>query len=81
MENTFARLNDEKRRMDDDFKARIEGNLTFIAGLRNEIDDSKTILVDRKKQNSDLYLELERQKDTLDHRNVELARVRADFHA
>ena len=67
--------------MDDDYKARIEGNLTFIASLRNEIDDNKAVLTDRKKQNSDLYLELDRQKDALDHRSVEIARLRADFHA
>jgi chromosome segregation ATPase len=81
LENNFARLNEEKRRIDDDYKARIEGNITFIATLRNEIDDNKTVLTDRKKQNSDLYLELERQKDILDHRSVEIARIRADLHA
>ena len=46
--------------MDDDYRVRIEGNLTFISSLRNEIDDNKSVLTDRKKQNSDLYLELER---------------------
>lgn len=81
LENNFARLNEDKRRMDDDYKVRIEGNLTFISSLRNEIDDNKAILTDRKKQNSDLYLELERQKDALDHRSVEIARLRADLHA
>ena len=81
LESTFSRLNEDKRRMDDDYKARIEGNLTFIASLRNEIDDNKSILTDRKKQNSDLYLELEKQKDALDHRSVEIARLRADLHA
>jgi hypothetical protein len=63
LENQFNRLNDEKRRMDDDYKARIDSNLVFIANLRNEIDDQKSVLTDRKKQNSDLYIELERQKD------------------
>ena len=81
MENNFARLNEEKRRIDDDYKGRIEGNINFIATLRNELDDNKTVLTDRKKQNSDLYLELERQKDILDHRSVEIARIRADLHA
>ncbi len=81
LESNFARLNEDKRRIDDDYKGRIEGNLTFISSLRNEIDDNKTILTDRKKQNSDLYLELERQKDALDHRSVEIARLRADLHA
>lgn len=49
MENNFARLNEEKRRMDDDYKSRIDANLTFIASLRNEIDDNKAVLTDRKK--------------------------------
>lgn len=74
-------MNEEKRRIDDDYKGRIEGNLTFIAALRNEIDDSKAVLTDRKKQNCDLYLELERQKDILDQRSIEIARLRADLHA
>jgi hypothetical protein len=67
--------------MDDEYRSRIESNLTFIASLRNEIDDNKGVLTDRKKQNSDLYMELERQKDILDNRQVEIARLRADLHA
>jgi chromosome segregation ATPase len=39
LESHFNRLNDEKRRMDDDYKGRIDANLLFIANLRNEIDD------------------------------------------
>ena len=39
LEAHFNRLNDEKRRMDDDYKSRIDANLLFIANLRNEIDD------------------------------------------
>jgi len=49
LEAHFNRLNDEKRRMDDDYKSRIDSNLLFIANLRNEIDDQKGILTDRKK--------------------------------
>lgn len=79
MEQHFNRLNDEKRRMDDDYKARIETNLVFIANLRNETDDQKGVLTDRKKQNADLYSELERIKDNIDHRNVEVARLRGDL--
>src|SRR5687767_6617974 len=59
LEQNFNRLNDEKRRMDDDYKARIETNLVFIANLRNETDDQKAVLTERKKQNSDLYSDLE----------------------
>ena len=39
LEAQFNKLNEEKRRMDDDYKARIDSNLIFIANLRNEIDD------------------------------------------
>jgi hypothetical protein len=42
-------LNDEKRRVDDDYKARIETNIVFIANLRNEIDDQKGMFTDKKK--------------------------------
>lgn len=65
--------------MDDDYKARIDSNLTFVSTVRSEIDDLKATLTDKKKQNSDLYIELERQKDTLDTRNVDISRLRADL--
>ena len=35
--------------MDDDYKSRIETNLVFVANLRNEIDDQKGALTDKKK--------------------------------
>jgi chromosome segregation ATPase len=72
-------LNDEKRRMDDDYKSRIETNLVFIANLRNEVDDQKGLLTDKKKSNSDLYIELERQKENLDNLNVNISRLRGDL--
>ncbi len=67
--------------MDDDYKARIETNLVFIANLRNEVDDQKAFLTDKKKQNSDLYIELERQKENLDNLNVNISRLRGDLSA
>lgn len=79
LEQNFNRLNDEKRRMDDDYKGRIEANLVFVANLRNEIDDQKGLLTDKKKQNSDLYIELERQKENLDNLNVNISRLRGDL--
>ncbi len=65
--------------MDDDYKGRIEANLVFVANLRNEIDDQKGMLTDKKKQNSDLYIELERQKENLDNLNVNISRLRGDL--
>ena len=79
LEQNFNRLNDEKRRIDDDYKARIESNLVFISNLRNEIDDQKGMLTDKKKQNSDLYLELERQKENLDSLSLNISRIRSDL--
>ena len=65
--------------MDDDYKARIEANLVFIASLRNEVDDQKSFLTDKKKQNSDLYAELERHKENLDNLALNISRIRADL--
>lgn len=30
LEQNFGRLNEDKRRMDEDYKARVDGNLRFI---------------------------------------------------
>jgi len=35
--------------MEDDYKSRVEANINMIATLRQEIDDQKNLLVDRKK--------------------------------
>jgi hypothetical protein len=67
--------------MDDDYKARLEANLVFIANLRNEIDDNKALLGDRRKQNSDFYIELERSKESLDSRSLDISRLRADLQS
>jgi hypothetical protein len=36
-------------------------------------------LVDRKKQNADLYSELDTQKDTLNQRHMEISRLKSDL--
>lgn len=64
--------------MEDDYKSRIEVNINMIAASRQDIDDQKTILVDRKKQNADLFTELDTQKDILNSRHAEIARLRSD---
>ena len=81
MEAHFNRQSEEKRRLDDDYKARLEANLVFIANLRNEIDDNKNLLNDRRKQNSDFYSELERSKESIDARSVEISRLRVDVQS
>ena len=45
--------------MEDDYRSRVEVNINMISTLRQEIDDQKNFLVHRKKQNADLYTELD----------------------
>ena len=49
LEQSFNRVTDEKRRMEDDYRSRVEVNINMISTLRTEIDDQKNFLVDRKK--------------------------------
>ena len=49
LEQNFNRVTDEKRRMEDDYKSRVEVNINMISTLRQEIDDQKNLLIDRKK--------------------------------
>ena len=79
LEQSFNRVTDEKRRMEDDYRSRVEANINMIATLRQEIDDQKNFLVDRKKQNADLYTELDAQKDTLNSRHMEISRLKSDL--
>jgi DNA repair exonuclease SbcCD ATPase subunit len=79
LEQNFNRVTDEKRRMEDDYKSRVEANINMISTLRQEIDDQKNFLVDRKKQNADLYTELDGQKEILNNRHVEIARLKSDL--
>lgn len=39
LEQNFGRLNEDKRRMDEDYKARVDGNIRFIQTLRAEVDE------------------------------------------
>ena len=65
--------------MEDDYKARVEVNINLISTLRQEIGDQKNLLIDRKKQNADLYTELDTQKDILNSRHVEIAKLKSDL--
>lgn len=55
LEQNFNKLNEEKRRMDDDYKARIETHLVTISTVRAEIDDGKLTLAERNQANASLY--------------------------
>lgn len=65
--------------MEEDYKNRVEVNINMISTLRQEIDDQKSFLIDRKKQNADLYTELDQQKEVLNTRHVEISRLKSDL--
>ena len=39
LEQNFGRLNEDKRRMDEDYKSRVDANIRFIQTLRSEVDE------------------------------------------
>ena len=39
LETQFGRLNEDRRRTDEDYKSRVESNIRFIQTLRNEVDE------------------------------------------
>lgn len=49
LEQNFGRLNEEKRRMDEDYKSRVDANIRFIQTLRSEVDEQRQIYNDRKR--------------------------------
>ena len=65
--------------MEDDFQSRVQANIGMISTLRNEIDDQRSLLVDRKKLNADLYTELDSQKEILNSRHIEISRLKTDL--
>ena len=67
--------------MEDDYKQRVEANIGMISTLRQEIDDQRGLLVDRKKQNADLFTELDRQKGTLNDNHVKINELKNDLQS
>ena len=46
--------------MDEDYKARVDGNIRFIQNLRAEVDEQRRVYNERKRQNAELNTELDR---------------------
>ena len=76
LEQNFGRLNEDKRRMDEDYKSRVDANIRFIQTLRAEVDEQRTIYNDRKRQNAELNTELDRQRQLIADRNIDIQRVK-----
>jgi uncharacterized protein (DUF3084 family) len=79
LEQNFNKLNEDKRRLDDDYKARIETHLVTISTIRAEIDDGKLSLAERNQANAALYSEIDQQKEQISNRNVEISRLKGDL--
>jgi len=71
LETQFGRLNEDRRRMDEDYKGRVETNIRFIQNLRGEVDEQKLLYEDRRKQNADLNRELDRHRQMVSDRSHE----------
>ena len=65
--------------MDEDYKARVDGNLRFIQTLRAEVDEQKNIYNERKRQNAELNTELDRQRTLISERNIDIQRVKHEL--
>ena len=58
--------------MDEDYKARVDGNIRFIQTLRAEVDEQRNIYNERKRQNAELNTELDRQRTLISERNIDI---------
>jgi len=65
--------------MDEDYKSRVDASIRFIQTLRSEVDEQRTIYNDRKRQNAELNSELDRQRQLISERNVDIQRVRHEM--
>lgn len=80
LEQNFGRLNEDRRRMDEDYKSRVEGNIHFIQTLRGEVDEQRNLYNDRKKQNDSLIQEVEFLKQNIAERTTDINRIKHETH-
>ncbi len=48
LEQTFSRLNEEKRLMEDDYRLRVDTNVRLVQTLRAEVDEQAMIYDERR---------------------------------
>jgi hypothetical protein len=48
LEQTFSRLNEEKRIMEDDYRLRVDTNVRLVQTLRAEVDEQSMIFDERR---------------------------------
>lgn len=65
--------------MDEDYKSRVDGNIRFIQTLRSDVDEQRGLYNERRKQNTDLNTELDRQRSIIADRNADIQRLNHEF--
>lgn len=79
LEQAFSRLNEEKRLMEEEYTERVDSNIRLIQTLRAEIDEQVMVHDERRHQNCDLQVELDKQKNTIQERNSEIQRLKHEL--
>jgi hypothetical protein len=79
LEQTFSRLNEEKRNMEEDYRLRVNSNIRLVQTLRAEIDEQTMIFEERRNQNCDLSVELDKNRATINEKSGEISRLKHEL--
>lgn len=72
IQTKYRHLHDEKLLQDNDFKTRHESNLITLAGLRKEIDDTRFLLNEKNRANTDMQAEISATREQIARREAEI---------
>ena len=79
LEQTFSRLNEEKRNMEEDYRLRVDSNIRLVQTLRAEVDEQTMIFEERRNQNCDLNVELDKHRVTINEKSGEISRLKHEL--
>ena len=79
LEQSFSRLNEEKRLMEEDYRLRVDTNVRLVQTLRAEVDEQAMIYDERRHQNCDLSSELDQHRVAIYERNAEVQRLKHEL--
>lgn len=67
--------------MEEDYKSRVDQNIRYNQTLRTEVDEQRLIQNDRNRLNADLNSDLDRQKQLICDRNMDIHRANHEMQA
>ena len=79
LESDFNRLNADKRQAEEEYRQRVEANIRMIQSLREEIDDQSALYDQRRQENCDLSIDLDRQQVAISERQAEVKRLKHEL--